>query len=78
MQAGHVFAAKALRGNGNRQLIALYKAQVENSRGIVIGIHPANGIADYAFAQKTLRIAQRHALVDCVRQQTTGNVCILP
>ena len=87
--AAHVLTARALGGHRDLQLVTRYQAGIDTGRGVVLGIHPAQGIRHHRAPETCLQIALADACMNCLLQiplnmdllshlqKDAGNACIL-
>ena len=70
-------AASTVGGEGDLHLFAGNDLGVQNGRGVVAGVAPADGVADDALAQKAVGVAPANALVHRFPQVAAGKVDVL-
>ena len=68
LNLAHVFAARALRGDGDMKLIAGHDVVINHGGGIIAGIYAIQRVAHHALAQIAVGIALTHALVNGLLQ----------
>ena len=66
LQRGHVLAASALGCHRDGHLVTGNQAQMEDSRGVVLRVHPPQGVADDGLAQKAIGVPGGYTGVDGV------------
>ena len=73
----HVFAAEALRANGDLHLVARDDLGVQHSRGVVAGVAAANRVLNNGLSQIALVVTAAHALVYGFRKVAADEVHVL-
>ena len=66
-KAAHVFAARALGGDGDFAAVARHQMHGQEGGGVVPGVDALQGVSGDGFAQVCFFIAAAHALVDGIR-----------